>query len=576
MVQVANAEIARVLRDLSDLLEIQGANAFRVRAYRNAARTAESWPEPLAQVASRGRKELMRLPGVGPDLAAKLEELVLTGSLAQYQSEARRLPTGVLELLQVPGLGPKRVRLLHEFLKIENIRDLEDAARAGRVRKVPGFSQRTEARLLEDLGTVEHGAKRFLRAAVTTYAEALLAFLRAQPGVIEADIAGSYRRHSETVGDLDMVVCCEEGCPVIERFISYDGVARVVEKGETRAVVKLRSGLQAELKVLPRESFGAGLHYFTGSKAHLAAVQSLAHGQGMVIDQYGVYRGDRRVAGATEAEVVEALGLPWILPELREGRGEIEAALAGRLPKLLEPGDIRGDLQMHTTASDGAATLEAMAEAAQELGLEYIAFTDHTPALKMIQGLDREGFRRQWEQIDRVNAKLRTLTVLKGAEVDIFADGSLDLDDETLAELDVVVVSLHSKLALPPDEQTRRMVLAISHPNVDIVGHPRGRKLLQRTGALFDMVEVAKAAADHGVMLEVNAQPDRLDLQDADVKIALEHGVKLVVSTDAHSTRDLRFTRWGVDQARRGWATRNDVANTRPLAEFRKLLHGGR
>ena len=573
---IANAEIARILRDLSDMLEIQGANPFRVRAYRNVARMAEGWQEPLAQVARRGEKALTELPFIGADMAEKVAEITRTGTLSQFREESQKVPPALLELLRVPGLGPKRVRLLQEKLGVTGIPDLAEALKAGKVRKVPGFSAKIEARLLEDLATLEQNTRRFLRASVTVYAEALLAHVRGLPGVREAEIAGSYRRRKDTVGDLDLLVTCEGGCPVLDEITKYDGVARVLEQGDTRASVRLNSGLQVDVRVLEAESFGAGLHYFTGSQAHTLVMRRLAQEQGLKLNEYGLYRGGKRIAGRTEEELNAALGLPWIPPELREDRGEFDAARAGRLPKLLELRDIRGDLQMHTTASDGANTLERMATAAEELGYEYIAITDHSPFLPMIQGLDADGFRKQWKLVDKVNARLRTLTVLKSAEVDIHPDGTLDLDDDTLAEMDVVVVSLHGKFSLDPEEQTRRVEKALANPNVDIMGHPRGRMLLKREGARFDMARVAKAAADHGVMLEVNAQPDRLDLSDVDIRVALDHGVKLVVSTDAHSTRDLGFMRWGVDQARRGWVTRDDVANTQPLAAFRKLLHQSR
>lgn len=574
--EVPNAEIARILRDLADMLEIQGSNLFRVRAYRNAARTAETWAEPLAAIAGQGEAALTALPFIGADMAGKITEIVRTGTLAQYQEESRTVSAGLLDLLRIPGLGPRRVRSLHEELGVKSLGDLEAALRAGKVRKLRGFTAKTEARLLEDVGALGQEGKRFLRSAVTVYANAMLAALRGVPGVHRAEIAGSYRRRKDTVGKIELLVDCDPGCTVIDRFASYDGVAQVLAREDRRASVRLHSGLQLDLWVLDADAFGVGLLAFTGTQSHVTEVRTLARSRGLTLGADGVYRNGRRIGGATEEDISAAIGLPWIPPELREGRGEIEAALAGTLPVLLELGDIRGDLQMHTVASDGRNTLERMAQAAEELGYEYIAITDHTPLLKMIRGLDREGFKKQWKEIDEVNARLKTLTVLKAAEVDILADGTLDLDDDTLRELDLVVVSLHSRLSLEPAEQTRRVVRALAHPSVDIMGHPRGRMLLKRDGARFDLEEVCKAAVDHGVMLEVNAQPDRLDLDDVAAHTALGHGIRLVVSTDAHSTRELLNMRWGVDQARRGWATRAGVANTLPLAQFLKLLHAKR
>ena len=570
---IPNAEIARILRDLSDMLEIGGANAFRVRAYRNVARMAEGWPEPIARIAAGGEKALTALPYVGADMAGKVAEIVRTGTLSQYREEAAKVPPGVIELLRVPGLGPRRVQQLRESLGVATLDDLAAAVSAGKVRKVPGFSARLEAQLAQGLETAGRDARRYLRAHVAVYADALLAHMRAAPGARHAEIAGSFRRRCDMVGNLDVVAAGDDPGALVEHFVTYGGVARVESRGAREASVRMNTGLLADLRVVDARAFGTALFWFTGAPAHVEAVVREAAARGLSFDDGGMRRGNERIACEVEEEFYRAVGIPWVSPELREGRGELEAARAGRLPALLELSDIRGDLQMHTTASDGVNTLETMAEAAQALGREYIAFTDHTPALKMIQGLDAEGFRTQWKAIDKVNAKLSTLTVLKGAEVDILQDGSLDMDDATLAELDVVVVSLHSKLSLPPGEQTRRAVRAMCHPNVDIFGHPRGRMLTKREGAQFDIHQVCRAAADHGVMLEVNAQPDRLDLREDDIRVALDYGLNLVLSTDAHSTRDLQFMRWGVDHARRGWLTADRVANARPLAGFLNMMH---
>jgi DNA polymerase (family 10) len=394
--------------------------------------------------------------------------------------------------------------------------------------------------------------------------------------VQRAEIAGSYRRRRDTVGDLDILVTCHRGTPVVPAFVGYPEVEQVLAEGPTRASVRLRSGLQVDLRVLAEASFGAGLYYFTGSKPHNIAVRRLGQQRGLRINEYGVWRGTRRVAGRTEKEVFAAVGLPWIPPELREDRGEIEAAAEGHLPSLVELSDIRGDLQAHTTDSDGRDSLADMARAAEELGYEYLAITDHTQAVRVTGGLDRAGFRRQMKRIDRLNGSLRKLTVLKGAEVDIHPDGSLDLDDATLEALDLVVVSVHSAFDLPERDQTRRVLRAIRHPAVDVLAHPTSR-LIGRRGALrLDLEQLARVAAEEGVLLEVNAQPDRLDLDDVAVRAALGAGATLVISTDAHAVAELGFMRWGVDQARRGWAERERIANTRPLAALLKLLRRGR
>jgi DNA polymerase (family 10) len=574
--RVANTEIARMLRDLADLLEIGAANPFRVRAYRTAAHTIETWPAPVSELAKGGVKELTRLPGLGADMAGKVMEIVTTGSLGQLRTEMQKLPPGVLDMLRVPGLGPKRVRALFDALGVSTLEQLEQAAAAGRVRQVQGFTARGEAKLLAEIRGVKESAKRFLRAEASLYAEALLAHLAHLPGVHEAEIAGSYRRRKDTVGDIDLLVTCDAGCPVLDHFAAYESVAQLLAKGPTRASARLRVGLQVDVRVLERDAFGAGLCYFTGSQAHSIALRRIAQQQGLKLNEYGLFKGARRVAGRTERDLYGALGLPWIPPELREDHGELDAARAGALPDLIELEDIKGDLQMHTTASDGRNTLATMAEAARALGYRYIAVTDHTPLLKMIRGLDRGGFRKQWQEIDRLNARWSDFTILKGAEVDIVADGTLDLDEDTMAELDLVQVSLHTKLALPAAEQNQRVLKALRHPSIDVFGHPFGRLLLRREGAQFNLDEVCRVCAGQGIMLEVNSAPDRLDLDDVAVHTALRHGVTLTISTDAHNTRELSNIRWGVDQSRRGWATRGDVANTLSLGQLRKRLHQGR
>lgn len=574
-VGVENAEVARIFRELADLLEIEGANQFRVRAYRNAARTIEELPDPVDELAKAGPKRLAALPAIGDDLAGKIIEIVETGSLGALTQTNAKLPRGLRDWMHLRGLGPKRARALYEGLGISTLKQLERAARSKRIRTLAGFGAKTEERILEELqARAETGTeRRFLRAVAAQYGETFLGYLRDVPGVRRAEIAGSFRRCRETVGDLDILVDADADSPVADRFAQYPEVDEVLAHGPTRSSVRLRSGLHVDLRVLPHRSYGAGLHYFTGSKPHNVAVRRLGQRRKLKISEYGVFRGRRQIAGATEEEVFKAVGLRWIPPELREDRGELDAAREKRLPKLVELGNIRGDLQMHTTASDGRDTLGAMVEAAEELGHEYIAVTDHSPALRMVRGLDRAGFRRQMKAIERLNAGRRKITVLTGAEVDILPDGSLDLDDDTLNALDVVVASVHSKLDLPLKAQTERVCRALAHPAVDILGHPTGRLLGKRAPMRMDMDQVLRAAANHGVMVEVNAQPERLDLADLGCRVAISMGIKLVISTDAHAVAELSAMRWGLDQARRGWVTKSDVANTLPLERFRTLLH---
>jgi DNA polymerase (family X) len=570
---VENAEVARIFREVAELLEVQNANPFRIRAYRNAARVVESHPRSVAGLAREGPEAVDALPGIGPDLAAKVVEIAETGTLAMLSGLAEEVPAGVADLMRIPGVGPRRALALCEALDVHDAAALERAAAAGRVRELPGFGARSEAKLLEELRARPVGEPRVLLATAAQYAATLLTWMRADPAVGRAEVAGSHRRLRETVGDLDLLVSAREPAAALARFAAFPEVEEVLAHGGTRAAVRLRSGLRVDLRVLGAESFGAGLHYFTGSRPHNIAVRALGRRRGLRISEYGVFRGGARIGGRTEEEVFAAVGLPWIPPELREDRGELDAAAAGTLPVLVERADLRGDLHCHTTASDGRDTLEAMAEAAQELGYAYLAVTDHTPSVRIAGGMEGAGFRRQWKEIDRLNARLRTLTLLKGAEVDILPDGSLDLDDGTLADCDVVVASLHAKLDLPREAQTERVLRALRHPSTDVLGHPTGRLIGRRRGAVLDLEAVARAAADHGVALELNAQPDRLDLDDVACRAAVGAGARIAISTDAHAVPELSFMRWGIGQARRGWVRKEDVLNALPLAELVKRLH---
>jgi DNA polymerase (family 10) len=575
-IRIENAEIARLFRELADLLEIEGANPFRVRSYRTAARTVDSHPSQVSDLASRHPEQLTDLPGIGDDLAGKIVEIVRTGRLEALEEAGHRLPRGLPALMRIPGLGPKKVKSLFEHLGVRTPAELARAVNAGRLTEIPGFGPVTEARLRKALAEHRGEELRMPLPVAAQYGEALLTWLRQAPGVGQAEIAGSFRRRKDTVGDLDILVTARASAPVVDHFLRYPEQEEVLAHGPTRAAMRLRCGLQVDLRVLERESFGAGLYYFTGSKAHNIAVRRLAQERGLKINEYGVWRGQNRVAGRTEREVARAVGLPLIPPELREGRGELVAAAEGSLPRLLELGQIRGDLQTHTTGSDGRDTLAVMAAAAEAMGYEYLAITDHTPAVRVARGLDAAGFRQQRAAIERWNEKSHGLTLLAGAEVDILSDGSLDLDDETLAGLDLVVISLHSAFSLPRREQTRRVIKALRHPSVDILGHPTARLLGQRAGVELDLEEVMRVAAEQGVILEVNAHPERLDLDDAAVQAAVRLGVRLAISTDAHSADELGFMHWGVDQARRGWATAESVVNTRRLAALLALLHRSR
>jgi DNA polymerase (family 10) len=568
---VSNADIARVFARYATLLEIQGANPFRVRAYRNATQVLQGLPRSAVDMLAAGQ-DLTELQGIGADLAGKIAEIVATGRLRKFDELERSMPPALVELTTLPGLGPKRVKLLHETLKTRTLEDLERAARAGRVREIAGFGPKTEQKILDAIAQRRGREARLPWIEAEQVAEPLLRALRSTPGVHEAAVAGSFRRRRETVGDLDIVVASDAAAPVMHRFVTYEDVADVVASGPTRATIRLRNGLQVDLRVVREASYGAALQYFTGSKAHNIALRARAARSGLKLSEYGLFKERRRVAGRTEEEVYRALRLPYIEPELREDRGEIAVAERGTLPKLVELGDLRGDLHCHTSATDGRDTLEAMALRAQELGYEYLAITDHTRRLRVARGLDRKRLARQLVQIERLSAKLDRLRLLKSAEVEILEDGSLDLPDDLLRELDVVVCAVHYKFDLSRKQQTDRLVRAMDNRYCHILAHPTGRLLGEREPYAVDMERLMKAALSRGCFLEINAQPQRLDLNESDCRMAKDLGLKLAISTDAHSTAQLAHMRLGVAQARRAWLEADDVLNARPWDEVAELL----
>lgn len=572
---VHNEEIALIFDELADLLEIEEANPFRVRAYRNAARTVRSLGRELAQMVADG-EELTALPGIGKDLAAKIREILATGHAAALDQLHSEVPATLEALLKIPGLGPKRVKALYHELHIESLPQLEAAARSGKLRQLEGFGEKTEQKILATLAAHSGPEQRMLRHVARQFAEPLVAYLQAVPGVEQVVVAGSYRRGRETVGDLDILATIHGPSPVMERFVRYDEVAQVVAHGTTRGTVVLRSGLQVDLRVVEQHSFGAALHYFTGSKAHNIQVRRLGQQRGLKINEYGVFRisagKEQRVGGETEASVFKAVGLPPIPPELREGRGEIEAARQRRLPQLIELADLAGDLHLHTSASDGHATIEQMARAAKAFGLSYIAITDHTRSLSVAHGLDAERLARQIDEIDRLNDQLDGITILKGSEVDILEDGSLDLPDAILARLDLVIGAIHTKLHLPARKQTTRVVRAINSRYFTMLAHPSARLLGEREAIGIDLPQIIQEARQRGCFLELNSQPQRLDLTDLYCQAAKQAGVLVSINSDGHGPNDFALLEGGITQARRGWLEKGDVLNTLPLRKLRKVL----
>ncbi|MGQ9686975.1 MAG: DNA polymerase/3'-5' exonuclease PolX, partial [Thiobacillaceae bacterium] len=568
---IHNADIAAIFEEIADLLEIQGANPFRVRAYRNAARTVGEFGRELAAMIAKGQA-LPKIPGIGEDLARKIHEIATTGKSTFLERLHRELPETITELLHVPGLGPKKVKALYDQLRVDSLDDLRAAAQAGRIRMLPGFGEKTEQHILEALRVRADESRRFKRPVAAQYAEALARHLRAAQGVGRVEIAGSYRRCRETVGDIDLLVTASDSGPVMARFTGYDEVAEVLSQGETRASVVLRCGLQVDLRVVPEASYGAALLYFTGAKAHNIALRKRAQARGLKLNEYGVFRGERPIAGETEASVYAALGLPWIPPELREDRGEVEWAERGPLPELVTRADLKGDLHCHTKASDGANTLREMAEAARARGLSYLAITEHSQRLRMARGLDTSRLLRQMDEIDRLNETLDGIVLLKGIEVDILEDGALDLPDDVLGRLDLVIGAVHGRFDLPPAKQTARLLKAMDHPYFTILAHPTTRELDKRPPMEADWLRIIRHARSRGCYLELNSQPDRLDLLDTWCRVAKEEGVLVAIDSDAHSVHDFDDLQWGIGQARRGWLAASDVLNTRTLDALWPLL----
>ena len=594
-----NVEIARILAEVADVLEIQGADSFRIRAYRNAVRTIEEQIRPLERMVAEGAP-LTDLPAIGKEMAGHIRELTTTGTLALRDRLIAEIPRTLIELMRLPGVGPKKARRLWDELHVGSVDELEAAAREGRVAALTGFGDKTQARILAGIEEYRQHTRRILLADSERYVEPLVGYLSQCPQLERLEVAGSYRRRVETVGDIDLLATAREPAPVMAHLLAYPQIAQVAMAGDTRSSIVLGNGLQVDLRVVPPDCYGAALVYFTGSKEHNVKLRRRGVERGLRISEYGVFRlppgggpaepsaastdtsgnpattaGQGEgvwIAGREEADVYATVGLAWIPPELREDRGEIEAAAAGRLPRLIEVADLRGDLQMHSTWSDGRDTLEEMVAGCAAHGYEYMAITDHSKALAMVNGLDARRLRLQWLEIDAVRARHPEIHLLRAMEIDILADGSLDLEDEMLAGLDLVVVSIHSRFDLPAAQQTARVLRALEHPEVDVLAHPTGRLINRRKPIALDMETVLARAAELGVAVELNASPDRLDLRDSHLVLARELGCRIVISTDSHRVAELGTMRYGVEQARRAGLEPRHVLNTLGYREFRKAI----
>jgi DNA polymerase (family 10) len=568
---MTNEQIATVFQQLADLLEIQGANPFRLRAYRSAARTIQSTADSFAALVE-ANSDLTEYSGIGKDLAKQIMEVAQTGQHPKLAELREQIPQGVVDMLRIQGVGPKKVAVFFNTLNLTSLDELKAAAEAGKLADLKGFGKKTEASILENIDQAAEAGKRVSISVARSSAEIIVEDLLKLVAVSQASVAGSCRRRKETCGDLDVLVTSSDHSIPMDTLAEHPFVESVLQRGETKQRVRLSSGIEMDLRVVPDESFGAALQYFTGSKEHNVVVRQRAKNLGLKVNEYGVFRGDEQIAGATEEDVYTAVDLPWIPPELRENRGEIQAAENGSLPELLTIDQIKGDLHMHTTASDGAGSILEMAEAAKARGLKYIAITDHSKRVSMANGLDADRLRTHWDDIRKANEQIDGIELLCGIECDILEDATMDLNDDVLSEADWVVAVLHYGLRQPREQIMKRLMCAVTNPHVKIIGHPTGRLVGRREGADIHMTNLLKAAADNGVMMEINAHPKRLDLDEINAAAARDLGIPIVISTDSHSVNGFDVLQYGVDQARRAGLSKDDVANTKTWAQFRKLL----
>ena len=569
---VHNSEIAKEFDRLADLLEIKGENQFKVRSYRNAALTISGLAKNIAEIFEK--EDIKELPGIGKSIAGKIKEYIETGHISKLEKLKKDIPGGLADLTGIGGLGPKKVRKLYDELGIANPDQLREAAVSGQIAGLEGFGTKTQEKILEDLKRFQQKEKNVRHKWIEAedILNPLLDYLGKIKDVTKIEAAGSFRRKKETVGDIDILAICEKSQEIMNRFTGYEEVEKVIAKGITKSSVILKSGIQADLRVIPSESYGSVLVYFTGSKEHNVAMRKIAISKKLKINEYGVYKGNKRIAGKTEDEVYKSIGLKYIEPELRENMGEIEAAQKNKLSDLVTLHDIRGDLQNYTNATDGKYSLEEMVEAARQKGYEYMAITDHSKRVTMARGLDEKRLARQIKEIDKLNSSLKNFLIFKSVEVDILPDGSLDLSDDILKELDLVLCAIHYNQNLSMEKQTERVLKAMDNKYFNIFAHPTGRLIGEREPYEIDMEKIMQAAKSKGCYLEINANPSRLDLTEIHAKRAKEIGLKIAISTDAHSTGNLDYMRLGVYQARKGWLEKDDVLNTRTWNELKKLL----
>lgn len=568
---VKNNDIAEIFEKIADLLEIDGENTFRIRAYRNAALIIENLSQNASDMVKRG-EDLTKLPGIGKDLADKVSNIVKGKKPELLLQLEEKFPLEFTDLMRIQGLGPKKIKKLYDELKIKNIEELAQAAEAKKIRELPEFSAKTETHILEEIDKIQKKYNRIRISNADQYALPLVNYLKKNKNIKNIEVAGSYRRRQETIGDIDILVTCNKSTEIMDEFVNYEDVEQILSKGETRSSIILKAGIQVDLRAVPQKSYGAALNYFTGSKSHNIRLRKIAKQKGWKINEYGIFKGEKFIAGKTEEEIYKKFDLQYIPPELRENRGEIEAAEKGTLPKLIELSDIKGDLHVHTKATDGKNTLEEMVEAAQKMGYQYIANTEHSKHVSVARGLDIERLREQIKKVDKLNENLKDFTILKSIELDILEDGSLDLPDSIIKELDIVICAIHYKFNLPRQKQTERVLRAMDNPYFNIFAHPTGRLINEREPYDIDIEQIMKKAKENSCILELNSYPTRLDLNDIYCKAAKDKGIKIAISTDSHSTNGYENIRYGIGQARRGWLEAKDVINTRNINELKKIL----
>lgn len=567
-----NERIARIFEEMADLLELKGDNPFKIRAYRRAAMNIEGLPKDIEEIARAG--DLEKVPGIGKDLAKKVSEFLKSGRVTDHEQLKAEIPESLLEVLLVPGMGPKKAKYLFENHGVAGIEDLERIIATGGLKDLPGFGAKTEENILKGIALVKSGRERTPLGIAVRIAREIIDNLKGLPEIKRIEVAGSVRRCRETVKDIDVLVTSTDPVRVMGQFTSLPNVSEVLASGDTKSSIRVHEGIQVDLRVVEPDSFGAALQYFTGSKAHNVRLRDMASRKGLKINEYGIFRekGNRKMGGKEEEEIYHVLDLPLIPPEIREDLGEIDAAMKGELPELVELSDIRGDLHVHTNLSDGAHSLEEVAEYAKSLGYGYIAITEHSKSLRIAGGIDEQSLRRQIAVIDELNKKLDGFRILSGIEVDILKDGSLDFSDEVLSICDLVIASVHSGFRQPEEKMTARIINAMENPHVDLFAHPSGRLIGERESYEVDMEAIIKTAGRTNTVLEINAHPKRLDLNDRYSRMAKDLGVKLAVNTDMHSMDEFHYMELGVSVARRGWCSRGNLLNTMEVDELLREL----